>query len=84
MAWLTSILGLVGGGWGSAVAILALIGAAVYFMRLWNKAKQDKAGKDTKDKAVEDHAKIIDKNDAASAQIKKDDAANEEAIKKKP
>jgi H+/gluconate symporter-like permease len=80
MSWVTSILSVVGGGWGSAVAVLALIVGALYAKHLWNKYKQGKAEKETKDKAVEDHLKVVHKNEESSSQVKKDDAANEAAI----
>lgn len=80
MSWITSLLGIAGGGWGSAVAVIALIVGVIYVKHLWNKYVQEKADKETKDQAVEDHLKVVDKNNASSVQIKSDDAANEAAI----
>lgn len=81
MEWVTKILGLVGGGWGSFAAIVGLGVLGFILVRMWNKAKQDKASADTKNNSVVDHGKVVDKNIEASNQIKKDDAANEAAIK---
>lgn len=73
MEWITSILGIIGGGWGTFASILVGLIALGY---LWYKYKQyliDKAHKDTKDKEAKDHEKQIKDNQKDSAQSKKDE-----------
>lgn len=82
---ITTILGVIGGGWGSAVAAILVIGAVLYIKHLWTKYQQDQAVKDGKTEAIKDQQNSIDKNtqqgqtvvgDEAQAQKDKEDAIN--------
>lgn len=82
MAWIGTVFSLIGGGWGSAVAVIALIGAVLYFKHLYTQWKQEQAIKDGLEQATHDQQASIDKNteqgkivDGDSAQSDKDKQA---------
>jgi len=70
MDMIKNLIGLIGGGWGSAIAAL---GAIVLFFLLkgeWKKFQENKADKDAKDQFTKDHQKQIEDNQSAEAQAK--------------
>lgn len=80
MEWVTSILGLIGGGWGTFASILVGLVAVGY---LWFKYKGyliDKAHKDTKDKEAKDFENQVEDNQQDSAQSEKDEATVEDLL----
>lgn len=72
----TTILGLFGGGWGTAVAVIGALVGFFILKKAWTNFKQKQAHIDSKDKHVSDHAKVIGDNqsDNANAQSAKDKA----------
>lgn len=74
---ISTVLGLIGGGWGSAVAAIALIGALLYVKHLWTKFQEEKAVNDGKTQAAKDQQNAIDKNTQQGQTVVGDEAKAE-------
>jgi hypothetical protein len=81
---ISSLFGVVSGGWGSAVAAIVVVGAAIYFMKIYRDWQAKILHEKTENQSAVDQQNIIISNQNQSTQIISDEAASEASKPKKP
>jgi uncharacterized membrane protein len=77
-------MGIAGGGWGSAIAIIGLIVGIFIIRRMWSNYRAKQVHEQSENISAQDQTNVIIGGQQAEAQMKKDEAAADASRPKPP